>query len=160
MTRPFLHALAGLALIAAAGCQPDRKATGSNPPPDGSQPAPQPDRPKAEPPEKKAGGRYEVSGMTGGATGGSAVSDSGNMLKNDPVEIEWAVGKEAFDKLREGMTLEEARKVLGLSALSFTPHGEASELRLVCKKGGVTVTVVFAGFPEAKLKSKSAEGFK
>jgi hypothetical protein len=115
---------------------------------------------KKESPEQKAGGKYEVGGFKAGGTEGHAVSESGNQLKNEPIEIEWAVTKETFDKLKEGMSLEEVGKALGLMTLTYTPRGPASQFDLVCKQGGVAVTLIFAGSPEVKLTSKAATGFK
>jgi len=109
---------------------------------------------------EKVKGFYEVSGSKISGTSGSSVSESGIKQDNSPVEIEWPFTKAEFEKLKEGMTLEEGRKALGLSVLKFNPRGPESELRLVCKHGAARMTLVFSGMPELKLASKSAQGLK
>lgn len=89
--------------------------------------------------------------------GGSYLGGQG---ENRPVHCEIAVSQAAFDRLRDGMTLAEAGKIVGLTYAHYKPAGAASELHLVLKKGTGKVTLIFAGTPEARLKSKAAEGLE
>jgi hypothetical protein len=66
-------------------------------------------------------GFYEISGSKRTATGGTFLSRSGLRQDNAPVDIDWPFTQADFEKLKEGMSLDEARKVLGLSTLRFNP---------------------------------------
>ena len=56
------------------------------------------------------------------------------------------------------MTLEEVRVILDLSALNYIPSEPQCRFVLECNRPNRKVTLVFAGNPEIKLVSKSAEG--
>jgi hypothetical protein len=69
--------------------------------------------------------------------------------------ITWAVHTADYHRLIIGMSLEEVRAILDLSALRFIPNGASSRFVLVCRHGDVSVTLVFAGIPDVKLVSRS-----
>jgi hypothetical protein len=115
---------------------------------------------KQQPAAKQQEGQYELLGVRGSGAGRRMVSKSGTLLKDAPLEIEWELPKGAYEKLKEGMSLDDARKVLGLETLTFTPLRPDGQLQLVCKDGSVSVTLIFSGSPEVKLTSKSIKGFK
>ena len=69
--------------------------------------------------------------------------------------ITWAVHTADYHRLIIGMSLEEVRAILDLSALRFIPNGASSRFVLVCRHGDISVTLVFAGSPDVKLVSRS-----
>jgi hypothetical protein len=78
--------------------------------------------------------------------------------KNQVVSIPWAVSRADFAKIANGMSLEETRAILDLSALRYTPNGPESKLTLVCSHMNRRVTLEFSGTPEAKVSNKIGEG--
>jgi hypothetical protein len=78
--------------------------------------------------------------------------------ENLTVSIPWSVSQADFTKLAQGMGLKEVGEILDLSALHYIPNGPQSRFTLVCNHLNRRVMLVFAGNPEAKLVSMSAEG--
>ena len=105
------------------------------------------------------GGAY-VSGMRFSASGGM---ESMSILRQQKGEettcsIPWSVPPADFARIADGMTVEEVRIILDLSALHYIPNGPRCRFILQCDRPNRKVTLVFAGDPEVKLVSKLAEG--
>ncbi len=71
--------------------------------------------------------------------------------------ISWSVSDADYARIAEGMSLEEIRAILDLSALRYIPNGPQCEFTLLCDHKNRRVTLVFAGDPDVKLVRKSAE---
>src|SRR5262249_49834890 len=115
---------------------------------------------KLELSDKNTKGFYEVSGSRQTETSGSRVSSTGISTGETNVEIDWPLPLAEYDQLKEGMSLEEVRPILGLSSLKYSTASPESRLLLTCKQGSAKASLVFSGVPEARLTSKSQTGLK
>ena len=115
---------------------------------------------KLELSDKNTKGYYEVSGSRQTEMSSNRVSMSGISTEETNVEIDWPLTLAEYEKLKEGMSLEEVRPILGLSSLKYRTAGHESRLLLTCKQGSAKASLVFSGVPEARLTSKSQTGLK
>jgi hypothetical protein len=105
-------------------------------------------------------GNAFVSGIRFSDGGGMESTSVSGLQKGEQTtcSIPWSVPIADFARIAEGMTLEEVRVILDLSALNYIPNKPQCRFVLECNRPNRKVTLVFAGDPEVKLVSKSAEG--
>jgi hypothetical protein len=104
-------------------------------------------------------GNAFVSGIRFSDDGGMESTSIPGLQKGEQTacSIPWSVTKDEFARIAKGMTLEEVRVILDLSALHYIPNGPQCRFTLECNRSNRKVTLVFAGNPDVKLVSKSAE---
>jgi hypothetical protein len=115
---------------------------------------------KLELSDQNTKGFYEVIGSRQSETSGNRVSMTGISTGEASVEIDWPLPLADYDQLKEGMSLEEVRPILGLASLKYSTAGPESRLLLTCKQGAAKASLTFSGVPEARLTRKSQTGLK